>query len=113
MSTMGSWDRRVLRQMALSAWERSERLHREAATCQLQAAQLRRHSQLRRSARQLGRALDGRVGLVASADDRCRAHLEELVGRRLPCLVGARDAPTALGLAIVRQPDLAVVDDDL
>ena len=118
MTKMTAWDRRVLRQMALCAWEQSLHLHGDAAKLQAEASRIRAYSQDRRAARQLRRQADhgtraGGIGLVASPDIAHLVRLEELVVHRLPVLVGARDAETLLGFAVMCQPDVAVVDDAL
>jgi hypothetical protein len=58
-------------------------------------------------------AVGAGAGLLASADLVMLLRLSELVGRRLGYVVSAHDAGTALGLAIVTQPDIAIVDTRL
>ena len=55
----------------------------------------------------------GGVGLVAARPADRRASLGRVVRRRLGRVSVAGDLPTAVGLAIVEQPDLAVVDADI
>jgi hypothetical protein len=53
------------------------------------------------------------AGLVASVNLPTLVRLAELAGRRLGYVVSAHDAGTALGLAIVTQPDIAIIDAKL
>lgn len=57
--------------------------------------------------------LDQTVGLVAAGEMTELIRLKALCGSRLRHVVGASDVGTALGLAIVTQPDLAVFDTRL
>jgi hypothetical protein len=56
---------------------------------------------------------DRGVGLVATSDMGALLRVKELLGTRLPTVMGATDAGTALGLVIGTQPDLAVIDSRL
>ena len=56
------------------------------------------------------RTLDRGAALVASASMGELIRFKELVGSRIPYVLGATDAGTALGLAIAMQPDLALID---
>jgi len=53
------------------------------------------------------------VGLVASTNWARQLRLQRLASRGLGYVVAARDAGVALGLAILTQPDLSMIDASL
>jgi hypothetical protein len=55
----------------------------------------------------------GGVALAASARMSALIHVKHLLGTRVNRVAGASDAGTALGLVIVTQPDLAIIDESL
>jgi hypothetical protein len=60
----------------------------------------------------LGEAAPG-VALAASARMSALLHVKDLLGTQVGRVTGASDAGTALGLVIVTQPDLAIIDESL
>jgi len=127
---MDSWQRQLLRQQAMSAWEDAKRLKKEAVSLTAKAQDLLEAGRERRSARQLEALVDWSIrrtavsdiglatvrpgaGLVASANVPTVTWIEDMARQRLGLVVGAQDAGTALGLAIASQPDIAIVDERL
>ena len=126
--------RALLRQRALTAWERSKRLRPDTEALHLQARETLKYVQERRARRAADRysthlevlvdrairwsrqnpaAATGLRGLAASINLPRLVQLEEAMRNWTPFLVGAGDAGTALGLAIATQPDVAIIDDRL
>jgi len=58
-------------------------------------------------------ALDGGAALIATSSMGELLRFKELAASSIPFVMGATDAGTALGLAIVMQPDLALIDTRL
>jgi len=114
-------ERAMLRERAVDRWRNSKALRREAGflagggsvnTTTLEHLADRAIREWRSPHRDL-RRLDGGTALVASANMGELIRFKELVATSVPYVLGASDAGTALGLAIVTQPDLAIVDNRL
>jgi hypothetical protein len=125
-ASLDARDRTVTLQERFEAlWEQSDEAIAEAARLVEEATVLRGgvvHSPVveqlaDRALRELSQRepsrLDGGVGLVATSDMGALLRVKELLGTKVPTVLGATDAGTALGLFIGTQPDLAVIDTRL
>lgn len=124
-------DRGELRDRAVAAWNAATHAQRTSAGLQSDARQAREASQTLRAVAQslrgdlvdrVNRILDAQahagevtaygVGLVTAGRLQHVGELHHALHQRLPQVLSARDPAVAVGLAIVTQPDVALVADD-
>ena len=124
-------DRGDLRQRAVSAWKAATTAIERSTDLQKDAQDVRETSQILRTVSQslradlidrVDRILDAQahagdvtaygVGLVTAGRLQHVGELHHALHQRLPQVLSARDPAVAVGLAIVTQPDVALVADD-
>lgn len=124
-------DRGGLRDRAVEAWNAATRARQVSSGLQSDSRQVREASQTLRAVAQslrgdvvdrVNRILDAQahagevtaygVGLVTAGRLQHVGELHHALHQRLPQVLSARDPAVAVGLAIVTQPDVALVADD-